>query len=75
MYAIVYSHRFGIDVNVADDEATAFEFAEKIVEEWRNEFKVDPELSTGDALQNWCEISGGTESIEVVKTWNVKDYK
>jgi len=75
MYAIVYSHRYGIDVNVADDEASAYKFAEEIVEQWRDDYRVDPELSNGDALQDWCEITGGTESIEVVSAWHVDDLK
>lgn len=75
MYAIVYSHRHGIDVTVADDEASAFEFAEGIVGCWRDDFNVDPQLSNGDALQDWCEITGGTESIEVVSAWHVDDLK
>ena len=75
MYAIVYTHKFGMDVNVADDEASAFEFAEGIVGEWRDDFNVDPELSNGDALQDWIEITNGTECIDVLPVWHIKDFK
>lgn len=75
MYAIIYNHKYGTDVTVADTEEEAFEFAEEIVAQWRGDFRVDPDLSNGDALQNWVEITGGTECIDVQQTWNVKDFK
>ena len=75
MYAIVYQHQYGVDVAVADDEASAYEQAKKLVREWRDDFNVPEEMSDGDALQNWCELTHGRESIEVVTAFHVDDFK
>jgi hypothetical protein len=75
MYAIIYTHKYGTDVSIADTEEEAFQFAEEIVAYWRDDFKVDPDLSDGDALQDWVELTGGTESIDVQFVWHVKDCK
>lgn len=75
MYAIIYTHKYGINVTIADTEEDAFKFAEEIVAEWRDDFKVDPEFSNGDALQQWVELTDGRESIDVQYAWHVKDIK
>ena len=75
MYAIVYQHQYGVDVSVADDEESAYKQAEKLVRAWRDDFNVPEELTDGDALQDWCELTHGRESIEVVTAWHVDDLK
>jgi hypothetical protein len=75
MYAVVYQHQHGVDVAVADDEQSAYEHAESIVREWRSDFDVPEEMSDGDALQDWHEITQGIESIEVVTAFHVDDLK
>ena len=75
MYAVVYQHQYGVDVVVADDEQSAYEHAESIVRGWRRDFNVPEGMSDGDALQDWCELTQGRESIEVVSAFHVDDLK
>ena len=75
MYAIIYTHKYGTDVTIADTEEQAFAFAHEIVEEWRDDFQIPPEVSNEDALQQWVELTYGTECIDVQHVWHVDDMK
>jgi hypothetical protein len=75
MYAIVYQHQYGVDVAIADDEESAYKQAEKLVRAWRDDFNVPEEMSDGDALQNWYELTAAREFIEVTPAFHVDDFK
>jgi hypothetical protein len=67
LYVVVYNHQYGVDVTaLARTEELANREAEKIVQDWRDDFNIDPELSDAEARKDWMELTGGRESIEVL---------
>ena len=65
VWAVVYQHKFGTDVFVADDEEVAHEQALTLVRTYRDDFKADPSDHEDDLLRDWGEVTGGQEFIDV----------
>lgn len=66
-WAVIYTHRHGVDVFTALTEEAAAAHALYLVKTWRVEFGVDPEISDEDALSDWMELTGGREMIETTQ--------
>jgi hypothetical protein len=65
-WVVVYQHKFGTDVFIAEDEEVAHEQALSLVRTYREDFNADPEDDEDDLLRDWCEVTGGQEFIDVV---------
>jgi len=66
-WVVIYSHKFGIDVGVYHNAKDAEEAAINIVKEYRKDFDIDEKMSDIDVLNNWDELTHGTEWIDVTQ--------
>jgi hypothetical protein len=62
---LLYSHRHGIDIELFKTMEEAHAYALSIVKEYRQDLGVPESLSDQEALDDWPELTGCGEFIEI----------
>ena len=63
VYLVTYEHRHGTDHTVVATQSLAEAAMLEWVREWRADFQIPEDITDEQALQDWYDLTGGTECL------------